>query len=1214
VAVPTDRFALETALARSTIRLDVAVRQLCGKERLDYAGLPGGALSLLLTEAARKGAPPMLVITADQDTAFACADDLRFFGVSAGAGEDALPVLRFPTPDTTPFLQVAADRKASMERVAALCHLAHGLPWQFLVAPVSALLRKVAPKAVLAARSRRIQVMDIVERDELLSLFADCGYLRVPVVEDPGSFAARGALLDVYPPHAEGPIRLELDDELVASIKQFDPDSQRATKTLDHVFVHPARQTLWDDETKRHVRARVSDLCDHFNLPSRKRSELLDELESGRNVLGVDALLPAFYDQLETLFSYLPEDLRCVIVDPTRVAETARDELERAHRDRAARLEEGPAYPVDKLYISGHALRETLERHPVLSVHELAMVGAPDDNESPLSVFEARTLEGTENLGGEDHSGLLARLKQQRKESGRSQALLPLAQSLKAFVETGLRVLVTTRTRTQADRIRALLKSYGVPVHGESHEFSPEQLRAPIGGKVEAVVGSLSRGFVLSAAALACVTEGEIFGERSAKSAARKQSKKKNEAFLDDLSALSQGDFVVHVEHGIGRYLGLEKKQMPLSRYEELQGMRAVSVEVLVVEYVGGKLFLPVTRLNQIQKYASAEGKAPKLDKLGGQTFSKTKQKARDEVKQLADDLLKVYAQRAAATRPPIVGEEPSYAEFEASFAFDETPDQTRAIDDVLGDLEKPSVMDRVVCGDVGFGKTEVAMRAAFRVAMAGRQVAVLCPTTVLAQQHANTFRERMAGYPIRVAQLSRFVTKEEQAVTLAQLKEGKIEIVIGTHRVLSKDVHFKNLGLLVVDEEQRFGVAHKERIKVLKAQVDVLTLSATPIPRTLQMAVTGLRDLSLITTPPVDRRAVRTFVTRWEPHVIREAIRREISRGGQTFVVHNRIESLAERGARVQELVPEARVAMAHGQMSEALLERVMTDFIEGRYDVLCATAIIESGLDIPRANTIIIDRADTYGLSQLYQLRGRVGRSRERAYCYLVAPPPNAMSDEARLRIAALERFTELGSGFKVASLDLELRGAGDVLGAEQSGAVSSVGFDMFLKMLEEAIAELRGEVVTHDFDPELNLETPLLLPDDYIDDVGTRLSFYKRFSGAESEAQVEGIAEEMEDRFGPAPDAARTFVRAMRLKPELRALRVLGCEASRTRVTLHLSDEAPIDVAQLVVMVTQSKGRLKLTPDRKLSARFDEQGEGDAIDRVNGFLDELGKLRRD
>jgi transcription-repair coupling factor (superfamily II helicase) len=1221
VPSPSDRYALESALARSTIGFEEALRRLRGSGRLDFAGLGGGALSLLLTEAARRGAPPMLIVTPDADSALSCAADLRFFGVgsarggdaSASAQDDALPVLRFPVPDATPFLQVAVDRKASMERVAALSHLAHGLPWQFLVAPVAALLRKVAPRAALRARSRQIRVSDIVEREELLALLTDCGYLRVPVVEDPGSFAARGALLDVYAPHADGPVRIELDDELVASIKQFDPDSQRATRALDHVFVHPARQTLWDSASRQRARERVSDLCDSFNLPSRKRSELLEELDAGRNVLGMDAFLPAFHAELETLFDYLPADLRCVIVDPSALAGAAADELDRARRDRAARVEEGPAYPLEALYGDLHALREQLERHPCLAVHTLAVAGEPGERESPLSVFEPQSLEQTEQLGGEDHAPLLARLKQLRKEGGRAHALLPLAESLNAFVQAGLRVFVSSRTRTQADRIRGLLKSYDVDVDSRIEGFTPERLRGPLAGRVEVVIGELSRGFVLGAAGVACVTEGEIFGERGARHAPRKARKTKAEAFLDDLSALALGDYVVHVEHGIGRYLGLEKKQMPLSRYEELQGMKPVSVEVLVVEYLGGKLFLPVTRLNQIQKYASAEGKAPRLDKLGGQTFSKTKARARDEVKQLADDLLKVYAQRAAATRPPL-GEEPSYAEFEASFPFDETPDQTRAIDDVLADLGKPNVMDRVVCGDVGFGKTEVAMRAAFRAALAGRQVAVLCPTTVLAQQHAHTFAERMAGYPIRIAQLSRFVVKEEQAQVLAQLKEGKIEIVIGTHRLLSKDVHFKNLGLLVVDEEQRFGVAHKERIKVLKSQVDVLTLSATPIPRTLQMAVSGLRDLSLITTPPVDRRAVRTFVTRWDPHVIREAIQREIARGGQTFVVHNRIESLAERGARIAQLVPEARIAMAHGQMNEALLERVMSDFVEGRYDVLCATAIIESGLDIPRANTIVIDRAESYGLSQLYQLRGRVGRSRERAYCYLVAPPPSALSDEARARISALERFTELGSGFKVASLDLELRGAGDVLGAEQSGTVSSVGFDLFLKMLEEAVAELRGDPVTHDIDPELNLETPLLLPDDYIEDVGVRLSFYKRLSGADSEQQVEDIAEEMEDRFGPAPEAARTFVRAMRLKPELRSLRVLGCEATRSRVTLHLADDAPLDVARLVVLVTQSRGRLKLTPDRKLSARFDEQAEDDAIERASSFLDELSQLRID
>jgi transcription-repair coupling factor (superfamily II helicase) len=1215
--VPTpDRFVLEAGLTRANTTLLEAARKLATRERVDLTGLPGSALALVLTEGARKGAPPMLVITADQDGAQALAQDLRFFGVASGAGEDGLPVLRFPTPDTTPFLQVASDRKSSMERVAALCHLAHGLPWQFLVAPVGGLLRKVAPRATLQARSRQLRVAELVERDALIELLIGSGYLRVPIVEDPGTFAVRGSLIDLYPPHADAPARLELDDELVASIKRFDPDTQRTLAEIDHVFVHPARQTLSDGQTKKRVRERVSDLFDSYNTPSKRRNELLDELETGRSVLGVEALLPAYYEQLETLFDYLPSNLRCVIVDPTAVASAAREERERAHADRSAQIGSVPSFQVDQLYTSVHELRDALDRHPVASVHTLAVAGAPEDDESPLAAFEAQRADQVSSLGGEDHAGLLAQLKQQRKEGGRADALAPLANTLHGFVESGLRVLLTARTRTQGDRMAGLFRGYGIELARGVEPFTPELLRASMDGKVRIVLGELSHGFVLATAGLACVTESEVFGDKPARSAAaRKANKKsKSEAFVDDLSALAVGDYVVHVEHGIGRYLGLEKKQMPLSRYEELQGMKPVSVEVLLVEYVGGKLFLPVTRLNQIQKHSGAEGKAPKLDKLGGQTFSKTKARVRDEVKQLADDLLKLYAQRAGVERPPLPAEDRAYAEFEASFEFDETADQTRAIDDVMEDLTKKRAMDRVVCGDVGFGKTEVAMRAAFRVAMAGRQVAVLCPTTVLAQQHANSFRDRMSGYPLNIASLSRFVTREEQQKTLAAIKAGTVDIVIGTHRLLSKDVHFKNLGLLVVDEEQRFGVTHKERIKVMRAAVDVLTLSATPIPRTLQMAVSGLRDLSLITTAPVDRRAVRTFVTRWDPHVLREAIKRELMRGGQAFVVHNRIESLAERAARIQEMVPEARIAVAHGQMNEALLERVMGDFVAGRYDVLCATAIIESGLDIPRANTMIIDRADTYGLSQLYQLRGRVGRSKERAYCYLIAPPPSAMSDEARMRIAALERFTELGSGFKVASLDLELRGAGDVLGAEQSGTVSAVGFDLFLKMLEEAVSELRGEPVTHEVDPDLNLETPLLLPDDYIDDVGVRLSLYKRFASASSESGVEAIAEEMEDRFGPAPDAARTFVRAMALKPELRRMRVLGCEATRTRVTLHLGSDSPLDIAGLVALVAKQKARFKLTPDRKLSARFEEHGEGDTIDRVQSLVNELQPLVRE
>jgi len=719
---------------------------------------------------------------------------------------------------------------------------------------------------------------------------------------------------------------------------------------------------------------------------------------------------------------------------------------------------------------------------------------------------------------------------------------------------------------------------------------------------------------VLPAAVLACITEEEIFGSRKTRRSQRKESKRnKNRAFVQDLRELSIGDYVVHVDHGVGVYKGLSLGEIPVSRMEALQGMRPKRVEVLIVEYNGGdKLFLPVTRLNLIEKLASKEGSSPKLDKLGGTTFAKTKARVRESVKKLADDLLSLYAARAARERPPYPPRDRTYAEFEARFPYEETPDQGRAIDEVMSDLESDRPMDRLVCGDVGFGKTEVALRAAFRVAMSGKQVAVLCPTTVLAQQHMRTFEQRIGDYPVKIEMLSRFVDKKHQTETLARLKDGTCDIVIGTHRLLSKDVHFAKLGLLVVDEEQRFGVSHKERIKQIKTEVDVLTLSATPIPRTLHMAIGGLRELSLITTPPADRRAVRTLITRWDDQVLRDAVQRELQRGGQVFFIHNRIDGLYDRAARLQELVPTARIAVAHGKLSEVTLERVMSDFVDGEHDVLAATAIVENGLDIPRANTILIDRADMFGLSQLYQLRGRVGRSRERAYCYLIAPAPSQLSDEARTRIEALERFNQLGAGFQVASLDLELRGAGDLLGDEQSGNVAAVGFDLFSHMLEEAVAELRGQTLTVDIDPELTLDIEHYIPDDYVADVGVRLSLYKRLAAAESEEAVSELAAEMEDRFGKPPEPAMQLVRAMSLKPALRTLRVLGCEATGTRVALHFKDDTPLDAAVLASVVGKNKG-WQLTPDMKLIARFEKKpGEGDlsagGIDRATSVLEEI------
>ncbi|MAC26140.1 MAG: transcription-repair coupling factor, partial [Myxococcales bacterium] len=1160
---------------------------------------------------------PTLVLTGDGDKAVRAAEDLRFF-----LGGDRDQVLLYPSLDTTPFLDVAPDRRTAMDRLATLFHLTRELPWRFLVAPAPAVLRRVPPKAAVDARSLLIEAEGELERDDLIDVLTAGGYLRVPVAEDPGTFAVRGGIIDVYPPHAQYPARIELDDWLVLSIKLFDPDDQRTVESVDRIFVHPARDTVLTAADRDRALTRIRDLCDEANVPTKKRNQLLEDLEAGRAFYGVEGFLPAFYDHLETLLDYIPAEAPVVLLDPTDITKSLDLELTRAIEDRAAKAEDGaPVYPLDALYADEGELVARLEERKRVVVHELAIVGAPSYEESPTALYESVGEDDVIQLGAEDQRPLVAELKA-RRQAGSDEGLQPVVDRAKRWLDMGLRVVFTARTHTQAERLVSLLKGYDVPVlatgpKGHPAAFDPAILEGPPPAAVQIVVGELNDGFAWATEGLVVVTEQEIFGTRTRRRRQKRRRRKQKtaQAFLEDLRELKPGDYIVHADHGVGVYLGIERKPMALTPMQRLQGEEPRMVETLIVEYHGkDKLFLPVTRLNQLQKFAGKEGSKPKLDRLGGTTFAKKKQKVRKAVRKLADDLIKLYAERAASRRDPLPAPDRTYAEFEATFPFEETPDQARAIEEVLEDLEAPRPMDRLVCGDVGFGKTEVAIRAAFRVAMEGRQVAILCPTTVLAQQHYQNLKQRFEGYPIEVGTLSRFVGRDESTKTLRGLKEGTVDVVVGTHRLLSKDVHFDRLGLLVVDEEQRFGVAHKERIKTLKTDVDVLTLTATPIPRTLQLAIGGLRELSLITTAPIDRRAVRTFACRWDDHTLKEAIRRELDRGGQCFFVYNRIEGLYERAQRLQELLPQARFIVAHGQMKEGELERAMTDFVAGEYDVLCSTAIIESGLDIPRANTMIVDRADIFGLAQLYQLRGRVGRSKERAYCYLVTPPPTVMTDEARQRIQALERFTELGSGFQVASLDMELRGVGDLLGAEQSGNVALVGFDLFVHMLEEAVAQLRGEEVVQEIDPEITIDVEHYLPEEYIDDVGIRLSFYKRFATLEDEDSIEDLAIEMEDRFGPPPEPARQLVRVMSLRPLLRHFRALGCEATERRVTLHLREDTPLDPAKVIALVGEPRSPWKLTPDMKLTRRFDEdEAAEDAIENVRALFRMLRPLQK-
>jgi transcription-repair coupling factor (superfamily II helicase) len=1180
---------------RRVVTVQELLRSLSANAVTHVVGASGLAAPLV-AHAAADGSRRVLYIAADTDSARRAAEDLRHlsrglpvWSSSKRPAAHAPPQLLL-CPEETRYADVHPDRRMAMERAAALAYLASARPYRWLIVSAPALVRRVPPPEVLARAACTLRHNETIELGVLARRLTLAGYLRVPVVEDQGSFSIRGGVLDLWPPGSARPSRAELFGDTVATLRAFDPDTQRTEDPVESVWLPPAREAVITPEVEERAAAMVRSLCDAANYPSTKARRLVEQIAHGSAFFGADAYLPAYYGLVPVL-RYVGPDTLVLVEDPPSVLAALRTELERALTGAGMKADQ-PHFGVPDLYQELEELDRDLRERTVLALHRFAV--ASRDPGGPLGQLEAVPLE-VPTLAMTDQTELTRRVHLARTDGGKHSALEPVLEAITGWQEAGLRVVGTARTVTQAERLLALLEHRqvrAVLVDDPLEPGSPDTVLVS--------VGPLARGVVAPTERLAVLTEEEIFGRRAHRAAARRRSPR---AMLEDLRALQPGDHVVHVEHGIGRYEGLERKVI-----------NGVSVELLVIRYADAdKLFVPVHRLDAVQKYAGGDSH-PKLDRLGSQSFAKTKAKIRRRVRQMADELLRLYAERATLRKVPLPPPDDDYAAFEAAFPFEETPDQATAIAEVMGDLEREGLMDRLVCGDVGFGKTEVALRAALRTALAGRQVALLCPTTVLAQQHILTFTERLRPFALEVRGMSRFQSKREHEDTLRRLKEGSVDIVIGTHRLLSKDVHFKKLGLLVVDEEQRFGVTHKERIKQLRTDVDVLTLSATPIPRTLQMAIGGLRELSLISTPPVDRRAIRTIACSYDDEVIRDAVRRELGRGGQVYYVYNRIEGLAERAARLGTLVPEARVTVAHGQMPESHLERHMLDFMQGNYDVLVSTAIVENGLDISRANTIIVDRADLFGLSQLYQLRGRVGRASERAYCYLFLPMASQMTHDAQSRVAALERYTELGSGFHVAALDMELRGAGDVLGAEQSGFVASVGFDLFCRMLEDAKHELRGETLVQEVDPELSLDVEALLPEEYIEEVGVRLSLYKRLAAAADENEVTEIATEMEDRFGAPPGVTRNLIELMRLKTELRRLRALGCEATGRTATLHLRGDTPIDAAKLGALVAAGdrEKRYRLTPDGRLIRRA---GAGerfrDGLEHAARLVEELGEL---
>src|SRR5688572_21941885 len=1091
--VSSPSLALRALFARTSSRLGF------DRPAGTVAGLSPAVKALAAVAAARaRPGLTVLVVPTDRDVEQMVADGRYFYAALEGAAAAAADTAVVPCPSlqVDPYRGMAPRFKVAAARARALYLVATGQA-RLVVASAAALLPRVSPPERLLRASIEIRSGTEIAPHDLADLLVDAGFSREDPVDEHGSFAVRGGIVDIFPAADDEPVRLEFVGDMVETLRRFEPATQRSTAAVDHVVVVPVRETFagLDDDGERA----------EPTLP------MLDFL-SARGV----RLLVAEHEQV------------------SEQAVRVREQLDASFGDAGSRGR-SQLRPPSEAFVTWDDLADRLGAVPRLE--ELAL-GEPGPGLREVRCQPAMEFHG--RVGD-----WVADLRQAR--------------------ERGDTVLFVADSAGRAERVVEILRDYdivAVPVERAEDGHAAAVLVA---------VGTVSRGFRLTDAALQVYVERDVFDEE------RRAGDKHPgvaKAFLSDLRDLKVGDLVVHVDHGIGEFVGL--KQLGVSGSARAQ-------EFLELRYSDdAKLFVPVERLDLIQKYTG--GTRPALDRLGGTTWEKAKSRVKKAMRDMAVVLLRLYAQRKAVAGFAFSPDTHWQEEFEGAFPYELTPDQTTSIADIKRDMESPTPMDRLLCGDVGYGKTEVAMRAAFKAVMDGKQVAVLAPTTVLAFQHQKTLVERFSGFPVTIDMVSRFRTRQEIKEALDKAAEGKLDILVGTHRLLSKDVLFKDLGLLVVDEEQRFGVAHKERIKQMRKKVDVLTLTATPIPRTLNMSLVGIRDMSVIETAPKDRLAIQTNVVKFDSNVIVRAIRSEIERGGQIYFVHNRVESIYSMGNLIQRLVPEARVVIGHGQMAEDTLERAMLDFMAHKFDVLLCTTIVENGLDIPNANTMVINRADRYGLSQLYQLRGRVGRSDRAAYAYLLIPPEEALSPVARKRLSAIKEFSELGSGFRVAALDLEIRGAGNLLGGEQSGTIDAVGFEMYMKLLEETIRELKGEDLEDDLRATVNLKVDFRLDESYVPDMNQRLMIYRRIAGARSEDEIGRIVDEVRDRYGPTPTAVLNLADFARIRVLADGLGVETIDRADSAVVFKFRQKSKVDLTHVIALV-QQRGDLQLVPPNSL-----------------------------
>jgi transcription-repair coupling factor (superfamily II helicase) len=1167
---PFDRFARERLAKRDLARL---------------TGLRGAANRVAAAHLIRAhGDHPVLYVTPHSRASDAASAALRGL---LGEREDSSRLHVYPRHDTLPFDRFSPQPYLVSQRMEVLHRLdrwAEADPERgeapIIVTTRAALSLRLPSRQQLRAATRRVCVGDQLDRDLLVAQLVGVGYQRQALVEEPGEVAVRGDIVDVFPPQLAKPLRIELWGEEVDSIRSFDPASQRSQTKSATVLLPPPRELLFDREGVIEQSDSIRAAAEAQSIPASEIDPLIDALLRGHVPPGAEALAPLIQPDQECFFDYLPSDTLVLIEEPEEgVARVARVHEETVSNHEAA-LGERLTVDLGRLLLDPDQIEECLALAKPVQLERLDLIAHADES-------------GRHLVETESHDELRRKLVTTRSLD---RALAPLADAARGWLAERWRVVIAASSLSSAERVRTLLGDYDVDSQIATDPRPVWHWSMP--GRLEVRVLELSDGFVWPEQGLVVLTEEEIFGIRHRK---RARPGWREGQQLDGIAQLAPGDFLVHADHGIGIYRGLVELEA---------GGRAS--ELLAIEYLGAdKLFLPVDRLSRVQRYGAADGVQPRIDKLGGETWEKTKTKVKASLRHMAGELLALHAARELAPGFAFAGRDHALEEFEAGFPFEETPDQMAAIDDVLADMQQTKPMDRLVCGDVGYGKTEVAIRAALRAALDGKQVVVLTPTTVLCQQHFENFERRFRDVPIRVDMLSRFCSPKESRATLEGLATGQVDIVIATHRILQRNVQFKDLGLLVVDEEQRFGVAHKERVKKLKKTVDVLTLTATPIPRTLQMAFTGIRDLSVIETPPVDRLAIRTQVCRFDEGLIREAILREIRRGGQIFFLHNRVRTIEAMHEMLARVVPEVRIMVAHGQMKERQLEDRIHAFLRHEADVLLCTTIIESGIDMPNVNTILVNRADAFGLAQLYQLRGRVGRSARRAYAYLLVPTQvGSLAGDAQKRLEAIQDLSELGAGFRLANLDLEIRGAGDLLGGEQSGNLRSVGYEAYMEMLEETIEQLRGQAHEEWIDPEIKLPVVGRLPEDYVADVSQRLVLYKRLSSARDENEVALIRDELLDRFGRMPLEAENLLEVIRLKILARRLGIVRIETLRGELVLHVAPRAQIDPDRLIQLLSHARSGIRVTPEQKLIAKAPgpEGGAAALFDATRALLKKL------